>query len=181
MALQESVKEQLLPEESDDADPTGNYSQLLTVLLTIITFIKPISKVGILNVNYPVETIAKEVLDQYIEEDRESEIQQNRSTAKRVQQAILKVLRDELGVDEVLDETIRKELMLQVIYLCIPRFYDSKTPNILNTSTTQRYTFVYRVYINCGLGVSCKKWQLNTTMKVGPVCIFRVRAQTPRN
>ena len=74
MALQESVKEQLLPEESDDADPTGNCSQLSTVPSTILTFIKPISKVGILNVNYPVETIAEEVLDQYIEEDRESEI-----------------------------------------------------------------------------------------------------------
>ena len=74
MALQESVKEQLLPEESDDTDPTGNYSQLLIVLLTIITFIKPIFKVEILNVNYSVETIAEEVLDQYIEEDRESEI-----------------------------------------------------------------------------------------------------------
>ena len=74
MALQELVKEQLLPEESDDADPTGNYSQLSTVLSMIITFIKPISKVGMLNVNYPVETIAEEVLDQYIEEDRELEI-----------------------------------------------------------------------------------------------------------
>ena len=106
MALQESAKEQLLPEESDDADPTGNCSQLSTVLLTIVTFIEPISKVGILNVNYPIETIAEEVLDQYIEEDRESEIQRNRSTAKRVQQAILQMLHDELGVDEVLDETI---------------------------------------------------------------------------
>ena len=74
MALQESVKEQLLPEESDAAHPTGNCSQLSTVLSTILTFIKPISKVGILNVNYPVETIAEEVLDQYIEEDKESEI-----------------------------------------------------------------------------------------------------------
>ena len=176
--MQESVKEQLLPEESDDADPTGNYSQLSTVLSTIITFIKPISKVGILNVNYPAETIAE---DQYIEEDRESEIRRNWSTAKRVQQAILKMLHDELGVDEVLDETIQKELILQVIYLYIQRFYDPKTPNILNTSTNQRYTFVYRVYVDCKLGVSCKKWQLNTTTKVGPVCIFRVRAQTPRN
>ena len=135
MALQELVKEQLLPEESDDADPTGNYSQLSTVLSTIITFIKPISKVGILNVNYPVETIAEEVLDQYIEEDRESEIKGNQSTAKRVQQTILKMLRDELGVDEVLDETIWKELILQVIYLYIQGCYDSKAPNTLNTST----------------------------------------------
>ena len=75
MALQELVKEQLLPEESDDTDPIGNYSQLSIVLSTIITFIKPIIKVEILNVNYSVEAIAKEVLDQYIEEDRESEIQ----------------------------------------------------------------------------------------------------------
>ena len=74
MALQESVKEQLLPEESDDTDPMGNYSQLSIILLTIITFIKPIFKVEILNVNYSIETIAEEVLDQYIEEDRESEI-----------------------------------------------------------------------------------------------------------
>ena len=53
--------------------------------------------------------------------------------------------------------------------------------NTPNTSTNQQYTFVDRVYIDCGLGVSCKKWQLNTTMKVGPRCIFRVQAQTPRN
>ena len=74
MALQESVKEQLLPEESDDTDPLGNDNQLSIVLSTIITFTKPIFKVEILNVNYSVEAIAEEVLDQYIEEDRESEI-----------------------------------------------------------------------------------------------------------
>ena len=91
------------------------------------------------------------------------------------------MLHDELCVDEVLDETIWKELILQVIYLYIQGFYDSKAPNTLNTSTNQRYTFVYRVYINCRLGVSCRKRQLNTTTKVRPICIFRVLAQTPRN
>ena len=34
--------------------------------------------------------------------------------AKRVQQVILKMMRDKLGIDQVLDETIRKELILQV-------------------------------------------------------------------
>ena len=34
--------------------------------------------------------------------------------AKRVQQAILKMMRDELGIDQVLDETVCKELILQV-------------------------------------------------------------------
>ena len=60
-------------------------------------------------------------------------------------------------------------------------FYDSKAPNTLDTSTDQRFTFVYRVYVGCELGVSCRKRQLNTTTKVGPICIFCVQAQTPRN
>ena len=57
----------------------------------------------------------EENLDQYIEEDRETEICQSHSTAKRVQQAVLKMLRDELRIDEILDETIQQELILQVI------------------------------------------------------------------
>ena len=47
-----------------------------------------------------------ENLDQYIEEDWETEIRRSRSTAKRIQQAVLKMLQDELGIDEILDETI---------------------------------------------------------------------------
>ena len=58
--------------------------------------------------------IVKEVAEQYIAEDRETDVKQNQKMAKQVQQAILKMMRDKLGIDQVLDETIRKELILQV-------------------------------------------------------------------
>ena len=68
---------------------------------------------------YILEAATEEILEQYIEEDQETKIRHNRVTAQQVQQAILKMLRDELGVDQVLDETIQKELILQVnIHMC---------------------------------------------------------------
>ena len=69
---------------------------------------------SLLKISSIIVEIAEEVAEQYIGEDHETEAKRNRKRAKWVQQAILKMMRDELGIDQVLDETICKELILQV-------------------------------------------------------------------
>ena len=47
-------------------------------------------------------------------EDGDTEMCCNRAMAKWVQQAVLKMLRDELELDQILSDVVKKELILQV-------------------------------------------------------------------
>ena len=69
--------------------------------------------------NSLTETGDDKDLDQYISEDQETEMAQNRKTAQQVQTAILWDLHQVLGVDATLPENASKELILQVMILII--------------------------------------------------------------
>ena len=56
---------------------------------------------------------AKQNLDQYILEDRDTEACQNRTASKRIQQVVLKMLHDKLGLNQILSKVVQKELILQ--------------------------------------------------------------------
>ena len=61
--------------------------------------------------------------DEYIAEDRETDVVRTRKTAQRVQTTILQDLHQTLGVEATLPETAIKDLILQVIHLRVYPFF----------------------------------------------------------
>ena len=53
-------------------------------------------------------------VQEYIKKDRVTEQSHNQIAAQKLQQSILKLLWDELGVNAILPEAVSKELILQV-------------------------------------------------------------------
>ena len=58
--------------------------------------------------------ISEDNLDAFIAEDRDTEIKRTRKTAQRVQQEILKLLRDDTKGEPSIPRTVAKDLILQV-------------------------------------------------------------------
>ena len=133
--MEELVKREIEADPEGDAGPSGIDLSSLTIPIQGAISSRKTPRT-ILKTMFPFSDLGEDVEEQYIEEDRDTEARRSRKASQRVQQAVLKMLRDELGVDDVLDETIRKEFILQVCFTTIDyvaiifinlKFYDSES------------------------------------------------------
>ena len=134
--MEESVKREIEADPEGDAGPSGIILSSSTIPIQGVIPSRKIPKT-ICETMFPFSDLGEDAEEQYIQKDRDTEARRSRKASQRVQQAVLKMLRDELGVDDVLDETIRKEFILQVCFISIDyvaivfislKFYDPESP-----------------------------------------------------